>query len=98
MSIVEKIQEAYARRDLEIWGISHENSGNVKQWMLREQHQLRTVIDRRGKTFDQYQVEGIPSVVVIDREGKIVSYYLGNQSEQSLRGAIDLALEKQYYQ
>jgi hypothetical protein len=31
---------------------------------------------------------------VIDRDGKIVSYYLGNQPEQSLRAAIDLALAK----
>lgn len=95
MSIIEKIQEVYAGRDLEIWGISHENSGHVKEWMLREQRHFRAAIDRWGKTSDQYQVEGIPSVVVIDRDGKIVSYYLGNQPEQSLRAAIDLALEKE---
>jgi thioredoxin-like negative regulator of GroEL len=62
--------------------------------MLSKERKLQTVIDRSDIVSKQYRVQGIPSIVVIDRDGKIVSYYLGNQPEQSLRAAIDLALAK----
>jgi thiol-disulfide isomerase/thioredoxin len=91
--IIEKLADDYKGRDLEIWGISGEKSDHVKEWMLRQPRRLQTVIDRWGQTSKRYRVQGIPSLVVIDRDGKIVSYYLGNQSEQSLHDAIDLALE-----
>jgi len=93
MPIIERIENDYKDRDLEIWGISREKADHVKEWMLRKERKLHTVIDRWGNASKQYRVEGIPSIVVIDRAGKIVSYYLGNQPEQSLRAAIDLALE-----
>jgi len=92
--VIAKLAEDYRGRDLEIWGISDEKSDHVSEWMERQQQKLQTVIDRSGQASNQYHVQGIPSLVVIDREGKIVSYYLGNQSEQALRAAIDLALEK----
>jgi thiol-disulfide isomerase/thioredoxin len=92
--VIEKLADDYKERDLEIWGISGEKSDHVKEWILPQKQKLQTVIDRRGQTSKQYHVQGIPSIIVIDREGKIVSYYLGNQSEQSLRAAIDLALAK----
>jgi len=50
--------------------------------------------DPDGKISEQYPVEGIPALVVIGRNGKILSYYTGNQSEQSLRYAIDMALSE----
>lgn len=92
--VIANLADEYRGRDLEIWGISNEKSDHVKEWMSRRQQKLKTVIDRSGQTSKQYRVQGISSLVVIDRKGKIVSYYLGNQSAPSLRAAIDLALEK----
>jgi len=92
--VIEKLADDYKERDLEIWGISGKKSDHVKEWILPQKQTLQTVIDRWGQTSKQYHVQGIPSIIVIDREGKIVSNYLGNQSEQSLRAAIDLALAK----
>jgi peroxiredoxin len=94
MPIIEKIENDYKERDLEVWGISVEKSDHVTEWMLGRERKLQTLIDRSENASKQYRVQGIPSIVVIDREGKIVSYYLGNQSEQSLRAALDLALAK----
>ena len=64
--------------------------------MLRKERKLPTVIDGCGNASKEYHVEGILSIVVIDRDGRIVSYYLGNQSEQSLRAVIDLALKQSH--
>ena len=50
-------------------------------------------MDKEGDTSEEYGVEGIPVLVVIGRDGKIRSYYIGNQTEQSLRTAtIEAAL------
>ena len=89
---MERIGDAYRARGVEVWGISDETSSAVKQWMSHHRQKLQTVIDSGSKTSEQYHVEGIPALVVIGRDGKILSFYTGNQSEQSLRSAIDMAL------
>ena len=94
MPTVENIGDAYEAKGVEVWGISDETPSTVKQWMAHHKRKLQTVIDLGGKTFEQYHVEGIPALVVIGRDGKILSYYTGTQSEQSLRSAIDVALKE----
>ena len=65
----------------------------MKVWLARYERKLQSLIDPDGKISEQYSVEGIPALVVIGRNGKILSY-TGNQSEQSLRYAIDMALSE----
>lgn len=95
LPIIEKVAEDYKSQGVQFWGVSlDEEPTIVKKWMVDNQTKLRTMIDPETKTVDQYQVQGIPAVVVIDRSGKVVSYYDGNQSEESLRSAISLALRE----
>jgi peroxiredoxin len=94
MPTLEKIREEYKSRGVEVWAISDEDPPTVKMWLARHERKLQTLIDPDGKISEQYQVEGIPALVVIGRNGKILSYYTGNQSEQSLRYAIDMALSE----
>jgi peroxiredoxin len=92
LPILEKIRDEYKAKAVEFWGISDEEPSKVKYWMARNKTNLSTVIDPETKTSDQYKVDGIPALIVIGRDGKILSYYTGPQTEQSLRSAIDLAL------
>ena len=39
----------------------------------------------------QYKVEGIPTLVVIDREGKIAAHFVGVRTEAVLREALKKA-------
>jgi peroxiredoxin len=79
---------------MEVWGISDQEPSTVKVWLARYELKLQSLNDPDGKISEQYPVEGIPALVVIGRNGKILSYYTGNQSEQSLRYAIDMALSE----
>lgn len=94
MPTVEKVAEDYKARALETWGISDEKPATVKEWLARNQRNLRVLIDPEGKVSEQFQVEGIPALLVIGRDGRILSYYTGTQSEQSLRSVIDSALSE----
>jgi peroxiredoxin len=92
---VEKIASDYSARGVEVWGISEdEEPSTVKKWLTSMQRKMQTVIDTEGKTEEQYQLEGIPTLIVLGRDGNILSYYTGNQPEQSLRSAIDMALRE----
>lgn len=95
LPIIEKVAEDYKSQGVQVWGISlDEEPLMLKKWMADNHAKFRTMIDPETKTPDQYQVQGIPAVVVIGPSGKVVSYYDGNQSEQSLRSAIALALRE----
>jgi len=95
LPIIEKVAEGYRPQSVQFWGVSlDEEPTVVKKWMIANHTKLPTMIDPEAKIFDQYQVQGIPSIVVIERSGKVVSYYEGNQSEESLRSAIERALNR----
>lgn len=93
MPILEKIAGDY-KPGVVVWGISDEEPAKVKTWIAKNQRKLRTLLDPTGKTSDQYQVMSIPVLIVIGRDGKVLGYYMGVQSEQSLRSAIDAGLRK----
>lgn len=64
----------------------------MNKWSLEKHPRLPILVDTDGKVEDRFEVHGIPALVVIGRDGKILSYYEGTQSEQSLRSIIDGAL------
>jgi len=92
MPTVQAIQTAYQDKGIEVWGITGDDPAVLKKWIAEKQTSLKTLLDPENDTSEEYNVGGIPTLLVIDREGKIRSYYEGNQTEQSLRAAIDAAL------
>jgi peroxiredoxin len=92
MPTLETIEAEYKAKGVELWGVSSEEPSAVKKWLNQNQKTLKTLVDAEGDTSEEYDVEGIPALVVIGRDGKIRSYYIGNQTEQSLRTAIEAAL------
>jgi peroxiredoxin len=94
MPIVKKITDDYSARGLEAWGISDEKVTVVKEWLAHNPWNLPVLSDAENRVSEQFQVQGIPALLIIGRDGKILSYYTGTQSEQSLRSVIDLALKE----
>jgi peroxiredoxin len=92
MPTLETIEAEYKAKGVELWGVSSEEPSVVRKWLRQNQKTLKTLVDVKGDTSEEYHVEGIPALVVIGRDGKICSYYIGIQTEQSLRAAIEAAL------
>jgi peroxiredoxin len=93
LPVLDKVGEDYKSKSVQVWGISFDDEPSViEKWMAANHVKFRTMIDPEAKTADQYEIHGIPAIVVIGRSGKVVSHYDGTQPEESLRSAIDLAL------
>jgi len=92
MPSLEKIGAAYHEKDVQTWAISSEESSVLKRWSLEQPPGLQILVDTDGKVEDRFEVQAMPALVIIGRDGKILSYYEGPQSEQSLRSVIEQAL------
>ena len=77
-----------------VWGISDEAPSTVKKWIANNQRKLPTLLDPDGKTSERYQIQSIPVLIVIGRDGKVLHYYIGVQPEESLRSVIDAGLHE----
>jgi thiol-disulfide isomerase/thioredoxin len=94
MPTVEKIANEYKGKALETYGISDEKPSIVKDYLSSNQWNLRVLVDPERNTYDQFQVAGIPALIIIGPDSRVLSYYTGEQSEQSIRSVIDRALDE----
>jgi peroxiredoxin len=93
MPTIEKLGRDYSSEEVEVWGVNHESPSSAREWLERSHSRIRTLADPDWEVFKLYEVEAIPVVVVIGREGKVASYYVGMQSERALHAAIESALQ-----
>lgn len=87
-----KLAFEYKSRGLETWTISDEPTAEIKQSLSTNGWVLPVLVDPDRRLSDQFQVVGIPALILIGRDGKVLSYFTGEESEQSLRFQIDSAL------
>jgi hypothetical protein len=93
MSTLEKIAGNY-KSDVMVWGISDEAPSTVKKWIAINQRKLPTLLDLDGKTSERYQIQSVPVLIVVGRDGRVLCYYIEVQSEPSLRSVIDAGLRR----
>ena len=68
------IYGTYGQRGLELVGIDIEEPKNrVSQFAAKNQIPYKTLLDERGSVASAYGIVGIPAMVLISREGKILT-------------------------
>jgi peroxiredoxin len=92
MPTLEKVSADYKAKRVMVLSISDDRPSAVRKWMTNNPLNLPTLFDSERKTAEQFDVGGIPAIIVIGGDGKVVSYYTGTQSEKSLDSAVDKAL------
>jgi thiol-disulfide isomerase/thioredoxin len=90
MPHLEKLYREFKDKGLVVVGINVEDAKTARAFMKQFGYTFLTLIDD-GNVSVIYRVEGIPTVFVIDKDGKITDHYVGAQSEEELRGAIKRA-------
>lgn len=83
--------------DLVVLAINaREDAQKVKQFMQEKNYTFRVLLDKEGKVLDDFGVTGIPTFVVIDREGKVTYVQTGfwEGGEKPIEQAIEQALAK----
>ncbi len=88
--VLEKLGKERGTDSLAILRITNQSPELVRQFLQRTGENFPTLVDG-NKVSSEYEVRGIPTLVIIDRTGKIVRYNPGFLSESDLEG--DLARE-----
>jgi peroxiredoxin/outer membrane lipoprotein-sorting protein len=94
MPILEKLHRDFKDKGLVVLGINNEQPDTAREFLAKTGYTYPTLADTGREVHRQYQVEGIPQVVVIDKEGKVTAHFVGfspESSETKLREAIKKA-------
>ena len=68
------IYGTYGQRGLELVGIDIEEPKNrVSQFAAKNQIPYRTLLDEKGRVASAYDIVGIPTMVLINRDGKVLT-------------------------
>jgi peroxiredoxin len=84
---LEKLQTEAAPAKMVILGVSGEDAKAVREWREKNERSFRTLVGAE-KTAKDFGVGPMPTLVVIDPQGVIVTYVVGFDSERQLRGWI----------
>jgi thiol-disulfide isomerase/thioredoxin len=82
-----------ADKGLKVYAVNDQEKKNVVQAFLNENHYTFTVpLDKDGKVMESYMVQGIPTTVIVGRDGVIAKVFVGYGGEDSAK-EIDTAVD-----
>lgn len=81
-----ELQRKFKAQGLVILGINVEDAETARGFMRQNAYTFSTLID--WNVADLYQVEALPSVFIIGRNGELVSRFVGATSNSTMREAI----------
>ncbi|MBV9613695.1 MAG: TlpA family protein disulfide reductase [Acidobacteriaceae bacterium] len=87
---IEAISRKYGDRNVVILGVNDEDLRTVKGF-LKSHSDLTTLHDGDRKVHKLYGCRAIPTVLVLDPEGKVVAHFVGGRSESELLAALKQA-------
>jgi len=88
------VQQLYKKmkdKGVVILGINSQNKKKVKSFLKRNNYTFTNLYDANQSVTAKYHVNAIPSVFVINRQGKVSAHLLGYHTEAMLRKAIKKA-------
>ena len=94
MPLIERLRRELASQGVEVWGVTDEPSEKARRWLAEHRRSLPTLIDTSRTLFNRYEVRSIPVLVIIGRDGKVVSHVVGLRGEADLRASLQKAAEQ----
>jgi peroxiredoxin len=94
MPTIEALGQDYRSREVDLWGITFDPADVVRTWLMQHHHSLPTISDPSFLVSDLYKVEGIPTIVLIGRDGKVKSYWVGEVSKETIEAALNRAIQR----
>ncbi len=88
MPQIDRLQKEFKDRGLVALGISDEEPSRAREFLARHRISFPTLSDPEQTVAQNYQVDVIPTVLIINREGKIVYHGRGVSREDTLRNAL----------
>jgi len=97
---VEQIYEDFKGKGLEAMAISNEDRGDVQKFESETPHKMPVYIDEFQLAGSALKVEGLPTILVIDKEGNVVYETVGfpanqlDETGKAIRDAVQQAVDK----
>ncbi len=92
MPEIQKLYDEFKGKGLAVYGVNcSETPAKAKGYVTRNSYMFPILLDADSKVQQQYGVEGIPTVFIVDREGTIAAHYIGAQSGATLRAGLKKA-------
>ncbi len=85
---VAKLAAEMKGQGLVVYGVNDEEPDTAKKYLEKQGITLPTLDDGNQKVHRLYRVYSIPTVFLIDEQGRIVKYMKGDHDEESLRAAL----------
>lgn len=85
MPVIEKLHQEFHEKGLRVFGVNDEDIDVIRDYVAEHEYSFPTLVDPEQQAITLYRVRGIPTMVVIDREGKIARYRTGLSREAELR-------------
>src|SRR5213075_11211 len=89
MPHVQKLHSEFKTKGLVVFGVNYgETATRVKPFIAKNAYDFTILMDKTQEVGGHYQVNGIPALFIIDRQGVIRSHFIGVRDEDTLRGAL----------
>ncbi len=85
MPVIERLHQQFHEKGLRVFGVNDEDIDTIRDYLSEREYSFPTLVDAEQRVMALYRIRGIPTMVVIDREGKIAQYRLGLSRESDLR-------------
>jgi peroxiredoxin len=88
---IEALSRRYKDKNVVVLGINDEDQKTARKFLEQHHPDLATLHDEKAKVERMYGCYAIPTVMVINRSGKIVAHFVGERSENELVAALKQA-------
>jgi thiol-disulfide isomerase/thioredoxin len=95
LPVVEDLSHHYGGDRLDVLKISSlDDATAMRAWLAKNNYSLDALVDSDWTAANRFKVQGIPSLILIGRDGKIQGYWEGPASQAMLQAAVDRALAR----
>ena len=85
----------YQKQGLHVWAVNlREKNEDVEAFIAKENLTAMTVVlDSKGELSQPYKIDGIPTTIVVGRDGKIAAVFIGLGDGKEITKAVETALK-----
>jgi peroxiredoxin len=85
----EQLANTYRQAGLVVWSVTRDTPDDARSWLNFNHLTLPVLLDGDGAAFKAFQVEGVPVVILIDEQGKVVEYWEGMDDQSQVQTAVE---------
>jgi thiol-disulfide isomerase/thioredoxin len=91
--VLDRLARRYANKGLVVVGVNASDPASViKQYAIQKGLSYPMLLDAGNDVFESYGVKSMPSLVILDKEGKVMAFLVGVVDEASLNEIVGAAL------